>query len=97
MRRHEKAIILAFLAWLSLGSWADAADTGNIAKKRVLAILFSDENLPFTSELVQGLRRSLISKSPYPVELNIEYADLVRYTDHVYLRKFINLLQYKYS
>jgi len=97
MRRLEKAIILAFLACLPLVSSADAADTKRDATKRVLAIFFSDEGQPFTSELVQSLRTNLVSKSQYPVELNTEFADRLRHADDVYLRKYIDLLQYKYS
>ena len=97
MRRLEKAIILAFLAWLPLDWPADAANTTRDETKRVLVIAFSDPVLPFTSELLQGLRGKLHSASPYPVELNIEFADLLRYTDHVYIQKFVDLLRYKYS
>jgi transcriptional regulator with GAF, ATPase, and Fis domain/ABC-type uncharacterized transport system substrate-binding protein len=96
MRRLEKAIILAFLACLSLVSPADAAVTNPDATKRVLAIFFSDEGQPFASELVQSLRTNLVS-SQYPVELNTEFADRLRYADSTYLQKFIDLLQYKYS
>jgi len=97
MRRLEKAILLAFLACLPLVSSADAADTNRDATKRVLAIFFSNEGQPFTSELVQSLRTNLVSKSQYPVELNTEFADRLRYADNVYLQKFIDLLRYKYS
>jgi transcriptional regulator with GAF, ATPase, and Fis domain len=97
VQRPEKAIILAFLAWLSLGWPADAADTNRLATKRVLAIVFGQEGLPFTVALVQSLRSNLHSASPYPVELNIEFADRFRYKDTVYLEKFTDLLHYKYS
>jgi hypothetical protein len=97
MQRLGKAIVLAFLAWLSLVSLADAADTNRVATKRVLAIAFSQEGLPFTETLVRSLRSNLHSASPYPVELNIEFADRFRYADTVYLQKFTDLLRYKYS
>ena len=97
MRRLEKAIILAFLACLPLVSPAVAAQTNREATKRVLAIFFSDEGQPFTSEIAQSLRTNLVSKSQVPVELNIEFADRLRYADSAYLQKFIDLLQYKYS
>jgi transcriptional regulator with GAF, ATPase, and Fis domain len=97
MQRLGKAIVLAFLAWLSLVSLADAADTNRVATKRVLAIAFSQEGLPFTETLIRSLRSNLNSASPYPVELNIEFADRFRYADTVYLQKFTDLLRYKYS
>ena len=97
MQRLEKAIILVFLIWLSLGWPADAADTDRVATKRVLAIVFGQEGWPFTVALVQSLRSNLHSASSYPVELNIEFADRFRYADTVYLEKFTNLLHYKYS
>jgi len=97
MRRLEKAIILVFLAWLSLGSLADAADTNRDETKRVLAIIFGQEGLPFTVALVRSLRSNLHSASPHLVELNIEFADRFRYADTVYLQKFTDLLRYKYS
>jgi secreted Zn-dependent insulinase-like peptidase len=37
-----------------------------------------------------------VSKSPYPVELNIEYADRKRYPDDTYLQKLIELYRHKY-
>ncbi|MFO7714081.1 hypothetical protein, partial [Desulfosarcina sp.] len=97
MRRLEKAVILAFLACLPLVSPVDAADTNRVATKRVLAIIFSQEGLPFTVALVQSLRSNLHSASAYPVELNIEFADRFRYKDPVYLQKFNDLMHYKYS
>ncbi len=97
MQILEKAIILAFLIWLSLGWPADAAETDRIATKRVLAIIFSQEGLPFTVALVQSLRSNLDSASPHLVELNIEFADRFRFADNVYLQKFTDLLHYKYS
>jgi transcriptional regulator with GAF, ATPase, and Fis domain len=97
MQRPKNAIILAFLIWLSFGWPADAADTDRIATKRVLAIIFGQEGWPFTVALVQSLRSNLYSASPYPVELNTEFADRFRYTDTVYLQKFTDLLHHKYS
>jgi transcriptional regulator with GAF, ATPase, and Fis domain len=97
IRGIEKAIFLAVLAWLSLGWPADAADTVNVARKRVLAIVFGQEGYPFTVALIRSLRSNLHSASPHLVELNIEFADRFRYTDDIYLQKFTDLLHYKYS
>ena len=47
--------------------------------------------------MVQSLRTNLVLKSQVPVELSAEFADRLRYADNVYLQKFTDLLQYKYS
>jgi hypothetical protein len=83
MRRLKKVALPASMAWLALGWPADAADTGTVAKKRVLVIAFSKEKSLFTVELVQIQRRKPDPASPHRVEVNIEFAGLLRQPDDV--------------
>ena len=94
MRRVESVILFALLAWLVVGP--SASDAKIAEPKRVLAILFYQEGVPWINLVVESLRKNLAAKSPYPVELNIEYADRARYPDGTYLQKLIELYRYKY-
>ena len=94
MRRIESVILFALLAWLVVGP--SASDAKIAEPKRVLAILFYQEGVPWINLVAESLRKNLAAKSPYPVELNIEYADRARYPDGTYLQKLIELYRYKY-
>ena len=96
MQRVEKIILFVLLAGLSVSSFADASDVKDSEPKRILVVLFFREGVPWSDLIVQSLRKNLVSKSPYPVELNIEYADRERYPDDTYLRKLIELYRQKY-
>ena len=91
-------ILLLLAAWFTTVSTADAATPPKQADtKRVLEIIFYAEGLPFPGILVESLRSNLLSNSPYPVELNIEYEDRMRYPDDANLQKLTDLLHHKYS
>lgn len=53
--------------------------------------------MPWANRVVESLAKSLDSESPYPIELHIEYADLLYYDDEAYRQKLIELYRYKYS
>ena len=95
MRRLEKVTLLVLLAWLAVGSFADAADVKDAQPKRILVIL-DRAGLPWLNILSQSLQATLQSISPYPVDLHIEYTDQGRYPDDIYFQKLTELYRLKY-
>jgi len=85
------------LAWLTACSSAYASDAKNMLPKRVLLIALSHAGLPWANRLVESLRTNLESESPYPIDLHIEYADLLYRNDEAYRQKLIEFYRYKYS
>ncbi|MEN8691769.1 MAG: hypothetical protein AB1Z20_16890, partial [Desulfobacterales bacterium] len=96
MRRIEKVVLSVILAWLSVGEVAFSADVEDAQPKRVLIIPSYRQGIPFTDLIAKSLRTKLTSKSPFPVELNIEYADRERYPDDTYLQQLIEIYRQKY-
>jgi len=96
MRRIEKVVLLVILAWLSVGDLAFCADVEDAQPQRVLIIFLYRQAVPFTDLIAKSLRTNLTSKSHFPVELNIEYADRGRFPEDTYLQKLIELYRHKY-
>lgn len=96
MRRIESVILFVLLAGLLVSSFAHASEAKYAEPKRVLLILFYRQGVPWPGLIAESLRKSLVTKSPHTVELNVEYADRGRYPDDTYLQKLIELYRYKY-
>ena len=65
--------------------------------KRILAIFGFKQAMPFGYYTAESMRETLTSESPFPIELNIEFADLARYPDETYLAKIVDFYRFKYS
>jgi transcriptional regulator with GAF, ATPase, and Fis domain/ABC-type uncharacterized transport system substrate-binding protein len=85
------------LAWLTVSSQAYASDAKKNLPKRVLVIVFYHADAPWMPRVAESARTSLESESPYPIDLNFEYTDLVSHNDEAYIQKVIELYRYKYS
>jgi len=85
------------LAWLAVSLPAYASGAENTLPKRVLVISFFNAGVLWANHVAESLRTNLESESPYPIELHIEFADLVYYNDEAYRQKLIDLYRYKYS
>lgn len=97
MRRVQSVTFLLCAAWLAVSSSVYALDAKNGPLKRVLVLAFFHPGIPWANRVVESLRTNLESESPYPIELHIEYADLLYRDDEVYRQKLIELYRYKYS
>jgi signal transduction histidine kinase len=99
--------LLALILGILFHSSALSSGTGNLseglesekkpAPKRILAIFAFKQAMPFGYYTAESMRETLASESPYPVELNIEFADLARYPDETYLSKIVDFYKFKYS
>ena len=67
------------------------------AQKRILAIFGFKQAMPFGYYTAESMRETLTSEAPFPIELNIEFADLARYPDETYLAKIVDFYRFKYS
>ena len=67
------------------------------APKRILAIFGFKQAMPFGYYTAESMRETLTSEAPFPIELNIEFADLARYPDETYLAKIVDFYRFKYS
>jgi hypothetical protein len=65
--------------------------------KHVLVLYSFRTILPAQMEIDQGLRAALQAESRYPVDIGIEYLDLVRLEDAAYLDELLILLRRKYA
>jgi len=65
--------------------------------KRILVLFSYHEGLPWEDRIEENLYTNLVSTPDLRIELNIEHADLVRYTEHRYLKKLEDLYRHKYS
>ncbi len=65
--------------------------------KRVLTIFVFKQGLPWAYRIEESLRTALASETSYPIDLNVEHADLSRFSDKTYLSKLVDLYRYKYS
>ena len=97
MRRVQRITLLLCVAWLAASSSAYASDVKDTLPKRVLLVSFFHPGVPWANHVVESLRTNLESESPYPIDLHIEYADLVYFNDEAYRQKLIELYRYKYS
>ncbi len=57
--------------------------------KHVLGLYSFSTILPAQAEIDQGLRAALQAESRYPVDINIEYLDLVRFEEAAYLDELL--------
>ena len=65
--------------------------------KRILVIFAFKQAVPWAHRIEESLRAALVSKSPFPIELNVEHADCPRHPEEAYLRKVAEFYRYKYS
>ncbi len=65
--------------------------------KRVLTIFVFKQGLPWAYRIEESLRTALASETSFPIDLNVEHADLSRFSDKAYLSKLVDLYRYKYS
>ena len=96
MQRFGKAFLGGLLMCLTFSLVAATPDAHGAEPKRVLIIPSFRQGIPFQDLFAQSLRTNLTSKSPFPVELNIEYADRERYPDDTYLQQLIEIYRQKY-
>lgn len=73
------------------------AEETPLGLKRILSIITFKQALPWSYSVEEGIRTTLDSESPFPIELNIEHADQSRFPEEEYLRRIVDLYQYKYS
>jgi hypothetical protein len=74
-----------------------ASTDENPVPKRVLAIFVLKQGLPWTYHAENGIRAAFASESAYPIELDVEHADLSRFPEEAFLDKLVELYRYKYS
>ncbi|MCK8603435.1 sigma 54-interacting transcriptional regulator [Syntrophobacteraceae bacterium DRH4] len=97
VRRVQRAILFLCFAWPAISTLAFASDVQkSVPPRRILVIFFMHAGIPWQDEMAESLRTKLESDSPYPIELHIEYSDLVSYTDEAYRQKLVELYRYKY-
>ena len=104
--RNVLSLLLITFAILFHSS-ALSSGTGNLseglesekkpAPKRILAIFAFKQAMPFGYYTAESMRETLASESSYPVELNVEFADLARYPDETYLARIVHFYKFKYS
>jgi PAS domain S-box-containing protein len=66
------------------------------ALKRLLVLYSFHEGLPWEDALDRRLRKTLASKSTFPIDLNAEHTDLVDYNDAAYINVLVDLYRHKY-
>ncbi len=94
-RRHLVQAIFCLLAILGLCSSAFASEP-KPAKK--ILILFSYQSVtPGFLEWDEGIRSVLQGTAHEPMEFYIEFLDLARFPDKIYLQNLVNFLKEKYS
>jgi hypothetical protein len=87
--------VFCWFAFLGLCPWACASETQS-AKK--ILILFSYQSVtPGFLEWDEGIRSVLQGTAREPMEFYIEFLDLARFPDKIYLQDLVNFLQKKYS
>ncbi len=84
-------------AWLTASCSAYASEAKTALPRRVLLIAFFHAGVPWANRVVESLQARLDSESPYPIDLHIEYADLLYHNDEAYRQKLIEWYRYKYS
>lgn len=97
IRRINIAILLVLMAWLSASVLAGASDAKQAEPKRILVIFSHRDGLLWSKRVADSLRATLASKLTAPFELNVEYADRVRYPSEAYLNNFVDMLRHKYT
>jgi PAS domain S-box-containing protein len=65
--------------------------------KQVLILYSYHESLPWERLIEKILRAAVTSKATFHVKIDNEHANLVTYTDDVYLQKLVDLYRYKYA
>ena len=94
----KRLLSLGFFCWLAflgLCSWACASEPQSTKK---ILILFSYQSVtPGFLEWDEGIRSVLQGTAREPMEFYIEFLDLARFPDKIYLQNLVNLLQEKYS
>ncbi len=97
MRRVQRITLFLCVAWLAASCSAYASDAKTVLPRRVLLIAFYHAGVSWANRVVESLRTNLESESPYPIDLYIEYADLLYRDDEGYRQKLIEFYRYKYS
>ena len=92
-----KLILAVLLTWVLCKPGVSALAAEEPVPKRILAIFAFKQALPWAYRVEESLRAALASQSSFPIELNVEHADLPRYPDETYFRKVVDLYRYKYS
>ena len=95
--RLAKLIFAVLLTWVLCKPGVSALAAEEPVPKRILAIFAFKQALPWAYRIEESMRAALASEPPFPIELNIEHADLPRYPDETYFRKVVDLYRYKYS
>ena len=65
--------------------------------KRVLIFFVVNTIQPVHFDWEQGIRSALQAGTDGPLDIDVEFADLLRYEDPVYVEKLVGLLRHKYS
>ncbi|MFW2367905.1 MAG: ATP-binding protein [Desulforhopalus sp.] len=65
--------------------------------KRILALFAFKQALPWSYRIEETLRTTLTTNPPFPIEFNVEHADLPRNPDKVYTQKLLDFYKHKYS
>ncbi|MCP4579453.1 MAG: PAS domain S-box protein [Deltaproteobacteria bacterium] len=73
------------------------ADALSSNPKQVLVLYSYHDGIPWEKLADKGLRAAFASMAKAPVALNIEYMDLLRYTDENYIAKIKELYRLKYA
>jgi len=92
-----KLILAVLLTWVLCKPGVSVLAAEEPVPKRILAIFAFKQALPWAYRVEESLRAALASQSSFPIELNVEHADLPRYPDETYFRKVVDLYRYKYS
>lgn len=66
-------------------------------KKTVLVLYSFGQSYPATAQWDKGIREGFNSQQDFEITINTEYLDLSKYYDAVYIKKVLDLLNYKYA
>ena len=93
---RRRALSLAVLIAFQF-SIAGTASPAELQPKRVLILFAVNVVLPTHMDWERGIRSGLQAAGDSPLEIDIEYADLLRFKDENYTQSFVDLLRHKYS
>lgn len=92
-----KIVVILSITALTIMTSIVRAQEKKPPPKRILAIFGFQQSLPWAYRIEESLRETIDSQSPFPIELNVEHADLPRHPDETYKRKIVDFYKYKYS
>jgi len=97
VRKLSKILLFVVITCCFAAGCAHASVVQNQKPKRILVILFNHVGVPWVKLVRESLARNLSAETIFPVDLNVEYLDRLRYPEDAYLQKILEIYRYKYT